>query len=216
MTEKTLKNLGVFIVGVIIGGGGTCLYLISPVSMPIRTKACKVLGLNQILRKLWSDHVFWTRQFIVSTLADLPDAPVAAQRLMKNQDDLGATIARYFGNKAGAQLTDLLKEHIAIAVELVQHAKAGNKIEFKITESKWHKNAEDLATFLHNADPNKSYAMLLNMLNEHLALTTQEIIKRVARDWKADVANFDTLYQQGLGMADSFTDIITEKFPERF
>ena len=30
------------------------------------------------MRKLWEDHIVWTRQFIVTSAADLPDANTAA------------------------------------------------------------------------------------------------------------------------------------------
>jgi hypothetical protein len=45
------------------------------------------------LRKLWSDHVIWTRQYIVAAVAGTADAGAAAGRLLKNQEDIGAAIA---------------------------------------------------------------------------------------------------------------------------
>src|SRR6187455_2224729 len=71
------------------------------------------------LRKLWSDHVIWTRQYIVAAVAGTPDADAAAGRLLKNQEEIGAAIAGYYGDAAGEALTGLLKEHIMIAVDLV-------------------------------------------------------------------------------------------------
>ena len=71
------------------------------------------------LRKLWSDHVIWTRQYIVAAVAGTPDADAAAGRLLKNQEDIGAAIVPYYGQDAGDKLTGLLKEHILIAVDLV-------------------------------------------------------------------------------------------------
>src|SRR5262245_46154286 len=110
------------------------------------------------LRKLWSDHVFWTREYIMCAVrgpggvtgaaANLPvgnaghtvaaatqgalkalpmgDADAAAARLLRNQDDIGNAIVPYYGEDAGRKLTDLLKQHILIAVELVGAAKSGN------------------------------------------------------------------------------------------
>ena len=34
------------------------------------------------LRKLWSDHVIWTREYIVAAVAGTPDADAAAGRLL--------------------------------------------------------------------------------------------------------------------------------------
>src|SRR5437870_481312 len=82
----------------------------------------KGVELRLALRKLWSDHVFWTRQFIVSTLADLDDAKDALDRLLKNQDDLGNAIVPYYGADAGKKLAALLRDHIVIAGDVVAAA----------------------------------------------------------------------------------------------
>src|SRR5262245_46104660 len=69
--------------------------------------------LHQDMRKLWTDHVVWTRQYIVAAIGDQPDAQAAANRLMKNQEDIGAAVATFYGKPAGDKLTGLLKEHIS-------------------------------------------------------------------------------------------------------
>ena len=48
------------------------------------------------IRKLWSDHVIWTRQYIVAAVAGTPDAGTAAERLLKNQEDIGAAVAGFY------------------------------------------------------------------------------------------------------------------------
>jgi hypothetical protein len=68
------------------------------------------------MRKLWTDHVVWTRDYIIAAVGDQPDAKAAATRLMKNQEDIGNAVATFYGAPAGRQLTTLLKEHITIAV----------------------------------------------------------------------------------------------------
>jgi hypothetical protein len=82
--------------------------------------------LKQDMRKLWTDHVVWTRDYIVAAVGDQPDAQAAANRLMKNQEDIGKAVSKFYGNAAGQQLTTLLKDHISIAVDLIKAAKAGD------------------------------------------------------------------------------------------
>ena len=84
-------------------------------------------ALRQNMRKLWTDHVIWTRDYIVAAVGDQPDATAAATRLMKNQEDIGAAVAGFYGKAAGDALTTLLKEHITIAVDIIKFAKAGDK-----------------------------------------------------------------------------------------
>src|SRR5512141_2595672 len=67
------------------------------------------------MRKLWEDHVTWTRLFIVSALADLPDKNATTARLLANQTDIGNAIKPFYGDAAGEQLTALLKVHITTA-----------------------------------------------------------------------------------------------------
>ncbi len=82
--------------------------------------------LRTAMRKLWEDHVTWTRNYIVSALAGLDDASAVAQRLLKNQDDIGAAIIPYYGETAGKKLAQLLRHHILIAADVVSAAKTGN------------------------------------------------------------------------------------------
>jgi hypothetical protein len=80
------------------------------------------------MRKLWTDHVVWTRDYIVAAVDDKPDAMAAANRLMRNQEDIG---------KAVAPRADLIKA-----------AKAGDRTAQQQADSRWQHNAMAIATFL--------------------------------------------------------------------
>ena len=164
------------------------------------------------LARLWSDHVFYTRLYIISAVAGLPDADAALKRLMKNQEDLGNAIIPFYGEKAGKHLTELLKDHIAIAGKLVGAAKENNDDAFKKFNGEWHKNADEIASFLSKANPNWPESEMKKMLYEHLKLTTQEAVHRLQKQWEQDTKNFDAIYDQGLHMADGFFQGIVAQF----
>src|SRR5262245_9479601 len=63
--------------------------------------------LRQDMRKLWSDHVFWTRDYAAAAIADQPDKEAASKRLLKNQEDIGSAVAKYYGKDAGDKLTKM-------------------------------------------------------------------------------------------------------------
>jgi len=172
----------------------------------------KNVMLEQTMRKLWSDHVIWTRQYIVGTVARYKDTPAAAERLLKNQDDIGSAIASYYGKKAGATLAKLLKDHIMIATEVVNAALENSSENLKKADKKWHNNADDIADFLSKANPNWSRLDLKSMLYRHLDLTTKEVKLRIGKNWKEDVVNFDNVYDQALKMADTLSDGIVKQF----
>jgi len=172
-------------------------------------------ALRIAMRKLWSDHVIWTRQYIVSAALGDPSAQAASERLLKNQEDIGNAVAQYYGAAAGAKLTDLLKQHILIAVDLVAAAKAGDAAKQADADKRWHDNANDLATFLSGANPNWPKQTLLDMLNQHLSLTTQEAVARLQNNLSADVTAFDSIYNHAMMMADALTDGIAKQFPAK-
>ena len=89
-------------------------------------ESSKQTTLHNAMRKLWEDHITWTRVFIISAAADLPDKAYATDRLLQNQIDIGNAIKPYYGDAAGDKLTALLKEHITTAAEVVAAAKAND------------------------------------------------------------------------------------------
>src|SRR3954470_17460452 len=78
--------------------------------------------MHAAMRKLWEDHVVWTRNYIISAVANLEDTSKVAERLLKNQDDIGDAVKPFYGDDAGKKLSGLLREHILIAVDIVKAA----------------------------------------------------------------------------------------------
>jgi len=173
-------------------------------------------ALRQDMRKLWTDHTVWTRDYIIAAVGDQPNATAAANRLMKNQEDIGAAIASYYGKPAGDKLTALLKEHITIAVDVIKFAKAGDKGSQQQADAKWKKNGEDIADFLAKANPNWPRATLADMMSKHLSTTTDEVVARLTKNWDADVRAYDAVYSHILMMADALSDGIIKQFPAKF
>jgi len=168
------------------------------------------------LRKLWSDHVIWTRQYIVAAVDDRPEAGAAAERLLKNQDDIGAAIVPYYGQGAGDSLTKLLKEHIMIAVDLVDAAKKGDNDAFARHDKRWSDNVAQIARFLAGANPNWPEKDVLDLLSLHLKLTKDETVARIKKDWQADIKAFDDIFNEILVLADALHDGLKAQFPDKF
>src|SRR5438270_13011392 len=69
-----------------------------------------LLRLRDTMRELWTAHVAYTRFYIIESIAGLPEAPVTAARLLRNQDDIGDAIKPFYGDDAGNQLSALLRQ----------------------------------------------------------------------------------------------------------
>ena len=173
--------------------------------------------LHDEMRRLWEDHITWTRLFIVSASADLPDTPATTQRLLRNQQDLGDAIKPFYGRAAGERLTSLLQEHILVAADLLAAAKAGDQAGVERHSGTWYQNAREIADFLHAANPrNWARGEMRSMMREHLDLTLTEAVARLGQDHRTDIRAYDRIHRQILGMADMLSEGIAAQFPRRF
>jgi len=169
------------------------------------------------MRKLWEDHITWTRVFIISAAAGLPDRDAATQRLLQNQTDIGNAIKPYYGAAAGDQLTALLRDHILIAADVVAAAKANDQAKLADANKRWLANADQIADFLSKANPKDWPAgEMRSMMHDHLKLTTDEAVARLHGDWAADVRAYDEVHRQILHMADMLSAGIVNQFPKQF
>lgn len=169
------------------------------------------------MRKLWEDHVTWTRLYIVSALGGLPDKDATAQRLLDNQTDLGNAIKPFYGDAAGTELTALLRDHILIAAELIDAARTGDKAAQDDATKRWFANADGIAAFLSGANPeNWPPAEAKKMMHDHLNLTTEEVVAHLSQDWAASIASYDKVHDQILHMADMLSAGIQAQFPDKF
>ena len=175
---------------------------------------------HDAMRQLWEDHITWTRLVIVSaaTLPDaLPDLDPTVQRLLRNQDDIGDAIKPFYGDAAGEELSRLLREHIALAAELIAAAKAGDADAVEETSDAWYANADEIADFLSAANPKHwPAAEMRAMMREHLDLTLAEAVARLEGRYTDDISIYDDVHVQILHMADMLSDGIIAQFPAKF
>lgn len=180
------------------------------------TDSASAAALRAAMRKLWEEHIEYTRNYIISGLAGLDDAGTVAERLLRNQDDIGNAIKAFYGDEAGKKLSSLLRDHILIAADIVSAAKGGNNNMVSEGEKKWHQNADEIATFLSGANPAWPKPVLTDMLYKHLDFTTTEVVSRLKKDWAADIQAYDQGHDHMMMFADSLTDGIVKQFPDKF
>ena len=174
------------------------------------------IDLRMDMRNLWEDHITYTRNYIISALADLEDTDKIAGRLLRNQDDIGDAIKPVYGDAAGNKLASLLRDHILVATEVVKAAKTGNNEELNTANKKWHANADEIAAFLSGANSNWPKQTLTDMLYKHLEYTTTEVVSRLKKNWSADIDAYDKGHVHMLMFADALTDGILKQHPDMF
>lgn len=185
------------------------------VDAPSTSAAATALGSN--MRKLWEDHITWTRLYIIAAEAGSPDTDVTAQRLLQNQTDIGNAIKPFYGDAAGEKLTALLRDHILTAGDLITAAKAGDTTTVTATKDKWYANADQIADFLSAANPtNWPATEMRTMMHDHLDSTLAEAIDHLQGNYPADIADYDKVHDQILHMADMLTNGIIAQYPDKF
>ena len=174
------------------------------------------LALHDDMRRLWEDHITWTRLAIVTFAADAKGFPATAERLLQNQEDIGDAIKPFYGEAAGDRLTALLRDHITIAVDVLQAAKAGDASAFADAKARWYANADEIADFLAAANPGSwPRPMMRADMRTHLDQTLAEAAHELSGDHAASVAEYEALHDHILEMADMLTSGIIDQFPHK-
>ena len=168
------------------------------------------------MRKLWEEHITWTRLVIVDIANALPSEGADTQRLLKNATDLADAMKGYYPSDASDSVGSLIKDHLTIAATLVHAAKSGDTAAASTAETQWYANADALAAALSGANPAWPQADVKAMLYDHLKLTKQEAVAAITQDSAGSIAAYDQIHVQALMMADTLTDGIIKQFPEKF
>jgi hypothetical protein len=214
---KTHMSLMAVMAASLIGSGAVAQQPHAPhPAVTAAAEAQPIVELKMAMRKLWEDHIAYTRNYIISAVAGLEDEGKIAERLLRNQDDIGAAIEPYYGDAAGKQLAALLRDHILIAAEIVAAAKAGKMDQVATGQKKWTANGKDIAAFLSGANPHWPKKDLEHMLQAHLDLTTGEVVGRLKKDWAADIKSYDDGHVHMLMFADTLSEGIVKQFPTKF
>ena len=168
------------------------------------------------MRELWEDHIKWTRNVIFCLVDNLPGTDQAVARLMQNQEDLGDILKPFYGEEVGDEFTRLLKEHIAIAAEVITATKAGNTDLIVQLDYKWTDNADQIALFLCTKMPKLDCAEMKYMMRYHIKLTNDEADFRINRMYDADIDITNRLYREIRVMSDYLFQAIVKQFPQEF
>ncbi len=170
------------------------------------------INLMNELRKLWVEHVLWTRLFIISAVAEFPDLEVTAKRLLRNPSDFAKIFEIFYGKQKAEIFRSLLDEHLKIASSIVEVVKQGNEKSMEQYSKLWYANADRIAAFLASINPCWSEEEWENLLHDHLQMTTDEVLARLNEEYGKDSILFDIIEEQAFIMADVMTAGMIKQF----
>lgn len=150
----------------------------------------KIAELYAKSNQLWNEHICYTRNAIISLLNGTKDLDAVSDRLMKNQEDIAELLYPYYDRNDVDAYTAVLKEHVVLAVALVNKIKTGEDTT-EATKA-WYDNGDKMLTWMENENSYYWSRIVTQPLwNDHLKWTIEEATNRVKEDWVADIETFD-------------------------
>jgi len=201
---------GVFIFALLASSAAPAL------AQPLAAQKTSRLAYHDEWRKLWEDHITWTRIVILGILDELPGTNAYVDRLIQNYEDMEDALAPYYGDDAEV-LGDLIQDHLVIAAEILTAAKSGDTDAMNDAIDRWYENGHDIAVQMNEMNP-KLWPLeeTEQMWVEHLDATLAEAVAHLEGRFEDEVAAYDLVHDLALEMADFFSNGVIRQFPGRF
>lgn len=202
--------VGVFIVALVAST------VVPAFAQPLTSKKASRSAYHDEWRKLWEDHITWTRVVIIGILDELPGTDAYIARLLQNYEDMEAALAPYYGDEAEV-LGDLIKDHLVIAAEILTAANNGDTAAMNDAVERWYANAHDIAVQMNEMNPRFwPLEETEQMWVEHLDATLAEATTHLTGDFAGEVAAYDMVHDMALEMADFMSNGVIRQFPGKF
>ena len=170
------------------------------------------LGLQNEMRLLWEQHVYWTKLAVEAIIMNSSNKDQVLKRLLRNATDMGTILTPYYGKVKADEYSALIRDHLVIAADLVGAAMDGNQENFESLNKKWLKNAKEIAQFWSAINPFLSQSETEEMIIQHLDLLKAEIVYILKKDYADAIEIFDEIEVQALHMADEFSLAMIKQF----
>ncbi|MCZ2222740.1 MAG: hypothetical protein LC122_03820 [Chitinophagales bacterium] len=184
------------------------------VTDPLSTENYK--SLNTGMRKLWAEHMQWTYATVDAFFHNSTGVSAQMTRLLKNQEDIGNAVIPYYGTAGGNQLTALLKDHINKAVPVLTAAQSGNTTALNTALDDWYANAQDIADFLADANPNWDRMEMRHMMKMHIDQTVAYSVDLLNNNYTSAIVKYQDAFDHMMEMADDLAKGIAKQFPDKF
>jgi hypothetical protein len=169
--------------------------------------------LHQTERTVWSEQLVSSRQYVAAAFANDRSAHADLTQLERSQEAIGQTIKPYYGVTAGDGLTAMLKQQVAISLELVHAVKSGNLEDKDEIEGRLHENSNAIARFLAGLNPYWSPSELETIFNSYVDLSARDIVARKDGHMDGNDTDLDRSLSQARRLGDVIADGIVQQFP---
>lgn len=169
----------------------------------------------RMFRNLWMEYMTWTRNYIVSAVADLNDKQYIVQKLLEIADGFGNAFKRIYNNEAGERFKNLLKDHIILGIDIVDNTIAGNQEKVEELKKLKDANVEAIALMLSGLSKYFDYTTIKSLFQEKSNLLSELLQKRISQQYSEELSVYNLLTQQASKLADTMGEAVNKQFDNR-
>jgi len=164
------------------------------------------------MARAWEQHIWWTRNLIISILANMDDANLVAAELLKNPRHIANIFEPYYGRPVADAVNKLITEHLDIGGKIIKAVADDKTEEVNKLNKQWYANADEIAKTFAGFNPNYKESEVKRMMYAHLDNTTAELLARRRGQHAEEIRAFNKVEAEANGMADYFANgIIKDK-----
>ena len=171
------------------------------------------LSLHFMLRQLFDDDAFWTRDAIIGQVIHTPDAPFAVQAAVSATDSIGKTFSTFLGSDVGLEVARQV--HLVTITDAVAYMFAlasGDTEAPSAIHTQWSEDANTLAQYLGQLNPSWLVPVVQRYTTVYEAETKAEIDARFASDFQADVDAYQAILGDARTLSVVFADGLGQAF----
>ena len=113
----------------------------------------KQITLLSNLRRVWAQHVWWSRLYILSIVYDLPYQDLIFNRTLRNSSDFFRFLERFYTPKQLKPIETLFEEYNKTKSTYLYNKVAGNSYAASIYRKRWYEIADQLADLMYQLNP---------------------------------------------------------------
>ena len=165
-----------------------------------------------LFRELWGQYILLTRTYMINNACNLGNLASISQSIIQGSKNFYDAFLNYYGSERSKIFELLLDNHYFISAKLLYDMRTGDADLVEVDRTVWYQNANFIAQFLSEINPNWNKAEWQTLIYNYLYMLEKEIICRYATQDELDEINYAESENQALIMADYMAEGIIQQF----
>lgn len=183
-----------------------------------------ILKFQNLSRDHWNDYIWRNRNYLVSSLANLPDFDTALDWAYKNDSAIASTVSKYYGDGNGQKFFETMSAFTGVMASMMVYLKKppanfnfNTDPYFLDLKKKWLGFAVEIAVILSALNPQHwKQPVVEKIFTGFVDLWLAQIMSRSDKNWIEDIKSTDQIYTLSREFADIFADGVIQQNPEKF